>query len=199
MEKITKSSNGISLVPMDSTFLEKRRIFIEGEIKNENAASFLKKVLVLNEESDTQPIDLFINSMGGSISAGLAIYDIIQLSKAPIRCFNISEAFSIAALIFSSATGGRYMLPNSRIMLHEPLLAKPVIGNVSSIYNIYESMNEHKQKLNAIFAKNSGKTAEEIDAITEKDCYFSASEAIDYGLADGIASYEIMKGEICNG
>lgn len=196
MNKITKSSNGISLVPLDSALLDHRRIFIEGEITTETAASFFKQVLTLNEESSTDTIDLYINSTGGSVSAGLSIYDTIKLSKAPIRSFNICECYSMAALIFSSGTGGRYLFPNAKLMLHEPLLGRPVTGNVSSIHSLYETMNDHKQKLNAIIAENSGKTLDEVNAITDHDHYFSATEAIEYGLADEIVNYEkIMRGE----
>lgn len=196
MNKITKSSNGISLVPLDSALLDRRRIFVEGEITTETASAFFKQVLTLNEESSTAPIDLYINSSGGSVSAGLSMYDTIKISKAPIRCFNICECYSMAALLFSSGTGGRYLFPNSKLMLHEPLLGRPVTGNVSSIHSLYETMNDHKQKLNVIIAENCGKTLEEINAITDYDHYFSATEAIEYGLADGLVNYEkIMKGE----
>ena len=145
MEKMIKTSRGIQTVPLESEHLLKRRIFIDGDITCQTASDFFKQMLELNEDDPAGRIDLYINSHGGSISAGLAIIDAIRLSKAPIRTVCLSEAFSMAAVIFASGTADRLMFEHSRLMLHQPQ-ANAISGSVSSIYSVYQSMNECREQ-----------------------------------------------------
>lgn len=122
------------------------------------------------------------------------MYDIIQTSPAPIRMVCMGRAYSMAAVLFASGGHGRYMLPNSELMLHEPLLGNRVAGNSSSIKSISDTLLETKRRLNRILAKHTGKTEEQIDEATCFDHYFQADESIEFGLCDGIAGLdELMK------
>lgn len=190
-----KSSNGITLVPMETRLLADRKVFIEGEINQESACTFVKKILLLCREDGNKPIDVMINSPGGEISAGLLMYDCIQSSKTPIRMFCMGNAYSMGALLFACGNHGRYMLPHSELMLHEPLLGSGVRGNASSIRSISDSLMDTRKKMNQILAKHTGKTEEEIEKATGYDHYFSPEESVEFGLADEIVDFnKIMEG-----
>lgn len=192
-----KSSNGITTIPMETKLMTERKIFIEGEINQETACEFVKKVLLLSAEDKEKPIDVFISSFGGEINSGLLMYDVIQGSRTPIRMYCMGRAYSMGAVLFACGRHGRYILPHSEVMLHEPLLGGKVGGNASSIRSISESLLDTKTKMNEILAKHTGKTEEEIEEATKFDHYFSAEESIDFGLADKIISFEqIMEGRI---
>lgn len=195
MQVQVKSAGGISLIPMETMHLAKRRIFIQGEITMETACDFADKVLLLNDGSDTEHIDVFITSPGGEIQAGMLMYDVIQSSEAPIRMFCRGAAYSMAALLFASGCCGRYMLPNSELMLHEPLLGNAVRGNASSIRTMSEELMEVSGKLNRLLSHHTGRTLQEIEEACSYDHYFTARESVDFGLADGVISYMQMKGD----
>lgn len=189
MNVLVKSSSGITQVSADSKLLSQRKVFIEGEISSESACEFIKKILILNEEDTDKPIDVLINSPGGEINSGMAIYDVIQASKAPIRMFCIGRAYSMGAVLFSSGNHGRYMLPHSELMLHEPLLGNRVSGNSSSIQSISESLLETKRRMNQILAKHTGKSEEEVEKATSYDHYYSPEESREFGLCDEIVDF----------
>lgn len=191
-----KSSNGITLVPIDSHLMSKRKIFIEGEIKSETACEFVKKVILLNSEDRQKYIDVLINSPGGEINSGMLMYDVIQSSIAPIRMFCIGRAYSMAAVLFAGGVNGRYMLPHGELMLHEPLLANHIGGSSSSIRSISDTLLETQKKINEILSLHTGRAMEEIEAATGFDHYFTPEESIDFGLCDGIVSFAqiIMEG-----
>ena len=189
MNVLVKSSSGITQVSADSKLLSQRKVFIEGEISSESACEFIKKILILNEEDTDKPIDVLINSPGGEINSGMAIYDVIQASKAPIRMFCIGRAYSMGAVLFSSGNHGRYMLPHSELMLHEPLLGNRVSGNSSSIQTISESLMETKRRMNQILATHTGKSEEEVEKATSYDHYYSPEESREFGLCDEIVDF----------
>ena len=189
MHVLVKSSSGITQVSADSKLLSQRKVFIEGEISSESACEFIKKILILNEEDTDKPIDVLINSPGGEINSGMAIYDVIQASKAPIRMFCIGRAYSMGAVLFSSGNHGRYMLPHSELMLHEPLLGNRVSGNSSSIQSISESLLETKRRMNQILARHTGKSEEEVEKATSYDHYYSPEESREFGLCDEIVDF----------
>lgn len=189
MNVLVKSSNGITQVPADTKLLSQRKVFIEGEISSESACEFVKKILVLNGEDTDKPIDVLINSPGGEINSGMVIYDVIQASKAPIRMFCIGRAYSMGAVLFASGNHGRYMLPHSELMLHEPLLGNRIGGNSSSIQSISESLLEMKRKMNQILAKHTGKSEEEVERATSYDHYYSPEESKEFGLCDQVVDF----------
>ncbi|MCM1270217.1 MAG: ATP-dependent Clp protease proteolytic subunit [Ruminococcus flavefaciens] len=187
-----KSSSGITLVPIESRLMTNRKIFLEGEIDAVIASDFLKKVMILNSEDTSKYIDVLINSPGGEINSGMLIYDIIQSSKAPIRTFCIGRAYSMGAVLFASSNNGRFMLPNSQLMLHEVLLKNNVGGNSSSIKSISDSLLETQIKMNKILAKHTGKSEEEIEKATSFDHYMTPKESIEFGLCDKIVNLEML-------
>lgn len=190
-----KSSNGITLVPVDSKLMANRKIFIEGEIDAEKACEFVKEVMLLNAEASQSPIDVLINSPGGEINSGMLMYDVIQASKAPIRMFCIGRAYSMGAVLFTCGNHGRYMLPHGELMIHEPLLGNRVGGNSSSIKSISDILLETKRKMNQILAKHTGKSEEEVEKATGFDHYFSPEESVEFGLCDQIVGFDmIMEG-----
>ena len=195
MDKIIKTSRGLQTVPLESDHLLKRRIFIEGEITSTMASEIFKQVIALNEDSSSEHIDIYINSRGGSIAAGLSIIDIIRFSKAPIRTICLCEAFSMAAIIFASGTAGRLMFEHSRLMLHQPQVSS-VSGSVSSIYNVYESMNENKEQINNILARVCKKSVKEINKTTMEEHFFTSDQAVEFGLADGVVNFDLLLSEV---
>ncbi len=190
-----KSSNGITLIPVESRLMAERKIFIEGEINADAACEFVKKVLLLNSEDMQSPIDVLVNSPGGEINSGLLMYDVIQASRAPIRMFCIGKAYSMAAVLFASGNHGRYILPHGELMVHEPLLGNRVGGNSSSIKSISDSLLETKKKMNRILARHTGKSEEEVERAAGFDHYFSPEESVAFGLCDKIVGFDmIMEG-----
>lgn len=185
-----KSSNGITLVPLESKLMADRKIFIEGEINDEKACEFVKKVMILNREDERKPIDVLINSPGGEINSGMLMYDVIQSSRAPVRMFCIGRAYSMGAVLFACGNYGRYMLPHSELMLHEPLLGNRVGGNSSSIKSISDSLLESKKKMNQILVRHTGRSEEEVEEATAYDHYFSPGESVEFGLCDEIIGFE---------
>jgi ATP-dependent Clp protease protease subunit len=192
MNVLIKSSNGISQVSADSKLLSQRKVFVEGEITSEAACDFIKKIMILNAEDLGKPIDVLINSPGGEINSGMLMYDAIQASKAPIRMFCIGRAYSMGAVLFACGNHGRFMLPHSELMLHEPLLGNRVGGNSSSIKSISESLLETKRKINRILAKHTGKSEEEVEKATSYDHYYSPEESMDFGLCDKIVDFNVI-------
>lgn len=170
--------------------LEERRIFIEGEIRPDMAVRFLKEMMYLNMES-TNPVSVYINSPGGEVNSGFLMYDVIIGSRAPVQMFCTGKAYSMGAMLFACAKE-RYMLPNSELMLHQPLLESRVGGNASSIRSISDSLLETKEKMNRIFSRHTGKTKEEIDEATGYDHYFTPEEAVEFHLCDQIVSFQMM-------
>ena len=192
MNVLIKSANGITQVSADSKLLSQRKVFIEGEISPEAACEFIKKIMVLNTEDSVAPIDVLINSPGGEINSGMVMYDVIQSSKAPIRMFCIGRAYSMGAVLFACGNNGRYMLPHSELMLHEPLLGNRVGGNSSSIRSISESLLETKRKMNQILSKHTGKSEEEVEKATSYDHYYSPEESKEFGLCDEIVDFSMI-------
>lgn len=184
---LIKTNSGITQVSLEAKFFSKRCININGEITDELAVDFTDKILELNLESN-EPITVLINSPGGEINSGLLMYDAIVGSKAPVRMICRGKAYSMGAVLLACA-GKRYMLSNSELMLHQPMLGGRVSGNASSIKSISDSMLETKKKINSLLAKHTGKTEEEIDKATDFDHYFSPDEAIAFNLCDEIIEF----------
>ena len=189
MTIIQRSSHGLTIVPMESKLLSERMIWIEGEIDQNTANEFLKQVIILSLENKDKPINLIISSIGGEIGAGLQIYDIMRTSFVPINTFCVGIAYSMGALLFT-AGAKRYMVGNnSELMLHEPMLGNRISGSASSIRSVSDSLMKMRDKINLILSEQTGKSIEEIEKATAYDHYFSASECIDFHLADKIINF----------
>ena len=186
---ITKTSNGISQIPVDSKLFETRNIYIEGGIDSESAVLAVKQIHLLNLDDDTKPINLFISSNGGEITAGMLIYDAIQGSKCPVNTICLGNAYSMGAVLAASGTGKRYILPHSKMMLHEPLISSGAMGSASSIQELSDSLNKTKHEMNEILSKHTGKTLDEVEKAASYDHFYTSEEALDFGLIDEIISF----------
>ena len=145
----------------------------------------MAQLLFLESEDPGKDIQLYINSPGGSVTAGMAIYDTMQYIKCDVSTICIGMAASMGAFLLSGGTKGkRYALPNAEIMIHQPLGGAK--GQATEIQIAAEHILKTRKKLNEILAANTGKTYEQIAADTERDNYMSANEAMEYGLIDGV-------------
>lgn len=193
MQIIKKSSNGIQSLPLDAMLLSKRMIFLKGRITSESADEVLRQMIYLVAEDASAPIRLIINSPGGSVSAGLAIYDQLKGSPAPVEVYCAELAASMAAhLLAAGASGKRFILRHSSVMIHEPLIS-PESGGISvsatDIQKTAESIMKTKRQLVELLAKDTGHTAEEIEAATSFDNIMDAEQAVAFGLCDHIVDH----------
>jgi len=158
---------------------------LSGEIDDAVANTVVAQLIYLEAKDPAKDISLYINSPGGSVSAGLAIYDTMNYVKCDVSTICIGMAASMGAFLLSSGTKGkRYALPNSEIMIHQPLGGAQ--GQASDIKIAAEHILRTKQRLNTILAKNSGKPLAQIEQDTDRDNYLSAQDAQEYGLIDKV-------------
>lgn len=174
-----------------SRLLKDRIIFVggyEGEIATDSANVLIAQLLYLDSEDNDKDINLYINSPGGMVTAGLAVYDTMQYISSPITTICIGMAMSFGAVLLTAGTKGRrYALPESRIMIHQPLISGGGIsGQATDIEVEAREMTKTKQILNEIIAKHSGQTVEKVEADSDRNFYMSAQEAKDYGLIDEV-------------
>ena len=187
MNTIIKSSNGISLAPIESRLLSDRKLFIEGEITAASACEFVRAIMQLVKEDADKPIDIYINSPGGEVNAGLLIYDTLKGVKTEINLHCIGMAASMAAIILAGGKKGhRFILRHSRTMIHEPLISGGVGGSATSIKRTAESIMETKRISVELLASDTGKTRKEVEAAISFDNYMNAEESIAFGLCDTI-------------
>lgn len=185
-----KSATGYSTMPIECNLLTRRIIFIEGEITQDTAVETCKSLLFLAAENHNLPVDIVINSNGGAVDAGLLILDAMEGSGVKIRTWCLSRAFSMAALLFSAGSK-RYMLKHAELMIHQPLVsATRIEGNVSTIKAVSDSLITTSRVINEILSRYTGKSVEEIESVTRTDTYFTAAEAVSFGLADEIADMQ---------
>lgn len=182
---VEQSSRGERSYDIYSRLLEDRIIFLSGEINDAMANTVVAQLIYLEAKDMNKDISLYINSPGGSVSAGLAIYDTMNYVKCDVSTICIGMAASMGAFLLSSgAKGKRYALPNSEIMIHQPLGGAQ--GQASDIKIAAEHILRTKRKLNEILAANTGKPVEQLERDTDRDNYLSANEALAYGLIDRV-------------
>ena len=182
---VEQTSRGERSYDIYSRLLEDRIIFLSGEIDDAVANTVVAQLIYLEAKDPQKDISLYINSPGGSVSAGLAIYDTMNYIKCDVSTICIGMAASMGAFLLSSgAKGKRFALPNSEIMIHQPLGGAQ--GQASDIKIAAEHILKTKQKLNEILAKNSGRPLAQIERDTDRDNYLSAQEAMEYGLIDKV-------------
>ncbi len=170
-----------------SRLLNDRIIFLSGEINDAVANTVVAQLIYLEADNPNKPIYMYINSPGGSVSAGLAIYDTMNYIKCEVSTICIGMAASMAAVLLSSgAKGKRFCLPNSEVMIHQPLGGMQ--GQASDIKIQAEHILVLKEKLNRILAENTGNSIDQIERDTDRDNYLSAQDALKYGLIDKIFS-----------
>ena len=182
---VEQTNRGERSYDIYSRLLEDRIIFITGEITDETANLTVAQLIYLEGKDATKDIMVYINSPGGSVTAGMAIYDTMQYIKCDVSTICIGMAASMGAFLLSSGTKGkRYALANSEIMIHQPLGGFQ--GQASDIAIHADNILKTKKKLNRILAENTGKPIEEIEKDTDRDNFMSAKEALAYGLVDKI-------------
>lgn len=182
---IDRTENGERAYDIYSRLLEDRIIFITGEIDDALANTVVAQMIYLEAKDSTKDISLYINSPGGSVSAGFAIYDTMNYIKCDVSTICIGMAASMGAFLLSSgAKGKRFVLPNSEIMIHQPLGGAR--GQATEIQIIANQIQKTKEKLTKILAKNCGQPYEKVLADCDRDNYMSAEEALEYGIVDKI-------------
>ncbi len=182
---IEETAGGKSLIPLDTRNLAGGIIYLSGPVIDETAENIITQILYCKERG--LPIHLLINSVGGSVTAGLAIYDILRTIGLEINTYCIGIAASMAAVILASGDKGhRYILPHSKVMIHEPLIADGLGGAASSVQRSAEMLLQTKDMLNTILSECTGRKKKEIDEATLYDHFFDAKEAQRFGLIDKI-------------
>ena len=182
---IEQTSRGERSYDIYSRLLKERIIFLGEEVNDTSASIIVAQLLFLEAEDPSKDIHLYINSPGGSVSAGFAIYDTMKYIKCDVSTICIGMAASMGAFLLAGGTKGkRFALPNSEIMIHQP--SGGARGQATEIKIVAENILKTKKKLNEILAANTGRSIEEIERDTERDNYMSAEEAKAYGLIDEI-------------
>lgn len=170
-----------------SRLLLDRIVFISGEVTDEMANAVCAQLLFLQSQDAEKEISVYVNSPGGSVTAGLAIYDTMQFVKCPVATYCIGQAASMGAVLLAAgAKGRRHALPNARIMIHQPWGGAE--GKASDIEITAREILRLKEVLNGILAKHSGKTVEEVTRDTDRDHFMSAAEAKEWRLVDRIVA-----------
>lgn len=185
---VEQTSRGERSYDIYSRLLSDRIIFLGEEVSDVSAGLVIAQLLFLEAQDPEKDIHLYINSPGGSITAGFAIYDTMQYIKCDVSTICIGLAASFGAfLLAGGARGKRIALPNAEIMIHQPAIhGNGVQGQATDIKIVSDHLQKNKLRLNRILAENTGRTVEEIAAATERDNYMSAAEALEYGLIDKI-------------
>ncbi len=182
---IEKTGHGERHYDIYSRLLKDRIIFIGSAIDDNVANLVIAQMLFLQNENKSQDINIYINSPGGSITAGLAIYDTMQFVKCDVATFCIGQAYSMGAILIAAGTKGkRYSLPHTRIMLHQPWGGMQ--GTATDINIQAEEIMQMKTVLNGILVKHSKQTLDKIEQDVDRDFFMSSTEAKDYGLVDEV-------------
>ena len=182
---IEQTSRGERSYDIYSRLLKERIIFLGEEVTDASASVVIAQLLFLEGEDPEKDIHLYINSPGGSVTAGMAIYDTMQYIKCDVSTICIGMAASMGSfLLAGGAKGKRYALPNSEIMIHQP--SGGARGQATEIKIVAEHILKTRQKLNQILAQNTGQSIETIEVYTERDNFMSAEEAKEYGLVDAV-------------
>ena len=182
---LEQSGTGERTYDIFSRLLKDRIIFVDGEINDAMADIVVAQLIFLESENPKKEINLYINSPGGSVTAGLAIYDTMQYVSCPVTTIFIGQACSMAALILSGGEkGSRFVLPYSRVMIHQP--SGGAEGQSSDILVTNKELQRIKKITTEILATHTGKTVEQVTKDIERDCFMDADEAVAYGIADKV-------------
>ena len=182
---IEQTSRGERSYDIYSRLLKERIIFLTGQVEDHMANLIVAQMLFLEAENPEKDINLYINSPGGVITAGMSIYDTMQYIKADVSTICMGQACSMGAFLLSAgAKGKRICLPNSRVMIHQPLGGYQ--GQATDIQIHAQEILKVKSRMNELMAQHTGKSIEEIERDTERDRFLSANEALEYGLVDKV-------------
>ena len=182
---VEQSGQGERAYDIYSRLLKDRIIFLSGEVEDNMANTIVAQMLFLEAEDPDKDIYLYINSPGGVVTAGMAIYDTMQYIKPDVSTICIGQAASMGSLLLTAgAKGKRFALPNARIMIHQPLGGAR--GQSTDVQIQAKELLRIRQMLNEILSQRTGKSMEQIEADTERDNFMSAAEAVEYGLVDKV-------------
>ena len=185
-----KKSEKPTDVVIQKKFLDDRKVFLWGEINDKSAKDITEKLIYLELKDPNKPITFYINTPGGSITAGMAIYDTMQLIKSPISVVVTGLAASMGSILLCGAKKGfRFLFPHARVLIHQPLIMGQIEASAVDIHIQAQEMEKSRTELNQILANASGQTIEKITHDTDRDFYLNAQEAIAYGLADEIITH----------
>jgi ATP-dependent Clp protease protease subunit len=182
---VEQTARGERAFDIYSRLLKERVIFITGPIEDYGASLITAQLLFLEAENPKKEIHMYINSPGGLVTAGLAIYDTMQYVRPPVQTFCIGQAASAASLLLCAGKKGeRFALPNARVMVHQPSAA--FYGQAADIARHAQEIVKLKRRLNEIYAKHTGQTVEAIEKMLDRDTYMTAEEAKNFGLLDKV-------------
>lgn len=186
-ESACQKDSASHLSMIQKKFLQERKIFLWGGIDDKVAKDLTEKLLYLELSAPGKPIDFFMNTPGGSITAGMAIYDTMLLISSPIRVIVTGMAASMGSILLCGAPkGSRLLYPNARVLIHQPLIMGQIVAPAIDINIQAQEMEKTRAEMNKILSKASGQPLEKITKDTDRDFYMNAQEAIAYGLADKI-------------
>lgn len=182
---IRETSEGTARVPIADMMFQRREVWLTGEITSELADAVISQILHLDAEDPDAEITMYIDSPGGSVTAGLSIYDVMQAVSADIHTVCVGTAASMAAVLFA-AGDRREILRHGEVMIHDPLVSGGISGSALAVQDKSDRLMAKRKVLCGILAQHTGKTLKQIYKVTAKDTYFSAEEAVAFGLADSI-------------
>lgn len=180
---IKETCEGTVCIPLRDALFQRREIHLYGEITQESAHGVIMQLRYLQSESPSEGITMYVSSPGGEVSSGLAVYDAMQAVSCPVKTVCVGMAASIAAILFT-AGDQREILPHARVMIHDPMVADGISGSAQQIHSVAKDMMKTRDTAGKILAKHTGHDLEEVFDKTSTDCYFSAGEAVAWGLAD---------------
>jgi len=195
---IEQTARGERSYDIYSRLLKDRIVFMGSAVTDEVANSIIAQFLFLEVDNPEKDIHLYINSPGGSVTAGMAIYDMMQFVKCDVATYCIGMAASMGSLLLTAGTTGkRYALPNSRIMIHQPLISGGGLsGQVTDIEIHTKELMKTKKRLTEIYERHTGRDYQSLANSMERDYYMSAAEAKDFGLLDTVVEFRKLKGTI---
>lgn len=182
---IRETSEGTARIPIADMMFQRREVWLTGEINSEVADAVISQILHLDAEDPDAEITLYIDSPGGSVTAGLSIYDVMQAVSADIHTVCVGTAASMAAVLFASGDR-REILRHGEVMIHDPLVSGGISGSALTVQDKSNRLMEKRKVLSGILAEHTGKSVKQIYKVTAKDTYFGAEEAVAFGLADSI-------------
>ena len=187
---IEKSGRGERVYDIYSRLLKDRVIFLGGPVTDDSANLIVAQLLFLSNEDTKSDIHLYINSPGGSVSAGLGIYDTIQFIRPDVSTYCIGMAASMGAVLLMAGTHGkRHVLPNSRVLLHQPLLGGVIEGQATDLGIQAKEMIKTRDRLYTIMASHTGQTMDKVKTDCERDYWLDAEESVEYGVVDSVLKH----------
>ncbi len=188
-EKNKKEQTPAVSAEMQKRFLDERKIFLWDSVTDKSAAEVVEKLLYLDMLDHEKEITFYMSTPGGSISAGMSVYDTMKLIKAPVKVVVTGIAMSMGSILLSAAPKGRrFLFPSARVMIPQPLIMGEMSGTAVDMHIQAIELERMREELNKILAEASGQSLEKIAADTDRDFFMTAQEAIEYGLADAIVT-----------